>query len=106
MTNAQIVLMESVELMKKGVIGTTGRTITAVTMSGDEIQLQEPEEIHTYAAWKALGYQVQKGQKAVARFPIWKYTIREAKTGDEENKESMFMKVSAFFARSQVDVIV
>ena len=102
MTNAQIIYNESMNLMEQGIIGTTGRTFEAIDGEGNKIMVQEPEEIHTYATWKSMGFQVQKGQKAVASFAIWKHTIRKAKTEDEEDKESMFLKVSSFFKRSQV----
>lgn len=102
MTNAQIIYNESMNLMKQGIIGTTGRVFEAVMADGSRITVQEPEEIHTYAAWKSRGYQVQKGQKAVASFAIWKHTVKKAKNDDEEDKESMFLKVSSFFSRSQV----
>lgn len=102
MTNAQIIYNASMSLMKQGIIGTTGRVFEAIDGEGNKITVQEPEEIHTYQTWKSLGFQVQKGQKAVASFAIWKHTVKKAKKEDEEDKESMFLKVSSFFARSQV----
>ena len=105
MTNAQIIFNESMNLMKQGIIGTTGRTMTAIDGEGNEITFEEPEAIHTYQRWKALGYQVQRGQKAVASFAIWKYAVRKAKTEDEEDKNTMFLKVSSFFSQSQVSAI-
>lgn len=106
MTNAQIIGNASFELMKAGLIGTTGRTLTFTDASGAEITMPEPEEIHTYSAWAELGYQVQRGQKAVAKLTIWKHTTRKIKTDDGEiEKENMFQKTSAFFARHQVEPI-
>ena len=105
MTNAQIIGNASIELMNAGVIGTTGRTLTFIDGSGTEITMPEPEAIHTYAIWKELGYQVMKGQKAVAKLTIWKHTTRTAKNedGTEYEAEHMFPKTSAFFARHQVE---
>ena len=102
MTNAQIIYNASMNLMEQGIIGTTGRVCEAIDGEGNKIMVKEPEEIHTYAAWRERGFQVQKGQKAVASFAIWKHTVKKAKTEDEDDKESMFLKVSSFFARSQV----
>ena len=105
MTNAQIIFNQSVALMKEGKIGTTGRMIVFEDESGKH-EMPEPEPIHTYAVWKELGYQVQKGQKAVAAFPIWKYT-QKAKAAENEaeaiQKEYCFMKMSHFFTKAQVE---
>lgn len=105
MTNAMIIFSESVKLMEEGIIGTTGRTVQMEDSEGKRITLQEPEPIHTYAAWKSLGYQVKKGQKAVASFMIWKHTVKKAKEDDEEDKERMFMKKASFFTFAQVEKI-
>ena len=102
MTNEQIIFNERVKLMDDGKIGTTGRSIVVETIQGKKIQLMEPEEIHTFQAWKSLGYSVKKGEKAVAKFTIWKAT--ENKDPDEENPEiKMFLKMSAFFSAAQVE---
>ena len=66
------------------------------------------EESHTYAHWKALGYQVRKGEHAAFQTMIWKAAPR--KKADDANEEegagvSMFMKRASFFTRSQVDPI-
>lgn len=109
MTNAEIIMHESIRLMKEGKIGTTGRKFKAVFIVNGEEQeriIDEPEEIHTFAAWKNLGYSVKKGEKAVAKFHIWKYTekVIEAEEGeDEETIKRMFMKSACFFAQSQVE---
>lgn len=105
MTNNQIIMGERIDLMEQGVIGSTGKVFRCIDDTGNEIILDEPEEIHTYQAWRDLGYQVRKGEKAVARFPIWKYTTRRARKEDDEDREFMFMKMSAFFTRRQVDPI-
>lgn len=102
MTNEQIIFNERVSLMNRGLIGTTGRIIQMVDGDGQKKMLAEPEEIHTYAAWKSLGYQVQRGQKAISKISIWKHTTTKAKDESEEDRENMFMTVAAFFSASQV----
>lgn len=108
MTNNQIIFNESVILARNGII----KTVEAeeVLKDGSIAKVKVPEEIHTYEAWKSLGYQVQRGQKAVASFPIWKYTMVKKKVNvrgreEEEEHANMFLKTSAFFSRSQVKEI-
>ena len=104
MTNQQIISNASFELLKAGKIKSTGRTLKFVDAAGNVTVSPEPEEIHTYQTWLDLGYQVQRGQRAVAKLTIWKHTIRKAKAedGSETETEHMFPKNSAFFARHQV----
>ncbi len=128
MTNAQIIFNEAIALMKDGKIGTTGRQITIeYEKDGEQIKetIDEPEAIHTYKEWQNLGQQVQKGQKAIAKFTIWMYTSKtkklskedadsinsmvinsdgsKAQEGDEvQTKGHYYMKEAAFFAASQV----
>lgn len=104
MTNAMIILNESVRLMEEGVLQGTGEIIKVENTDGAEIELEMPEAIHTYQGWKARGYVVKKGEKAIAKFPIWKHTSKKVEVdGEEELKENMFVKVSAFFKFSQVE---
>ncbi len=116
MTNAEIIFSESMRLMNDGIIGTTGRKLTLITLNDDGTEnreiIDEPEEIHTFAEWKALGFMVQKGQKAIAKFTIWNFTdkpskakkaTREAAGEDTEAADPHFyMKDACFFAFSQV----
>ena len=104
MTNKQIIFAEEQNLAEQGKIKYTGRTVVFQEMDGEPVEFKETEQIHTFAAWKELGYIVKKGQKAVAKFPIWKYV---SKKNEETNKEDskMFMKVAAFFSSSQVEKI-
>ena len=106
MTNAQIIFNARVKLMEEGKIGTTGRAVEVMNQNGETVILPEPEQIHTYAAWKELGYQVQKGQKAIAKFTIWKYAgkVIETEDGTEEHGKC-FMKCAAFFHAGQVEAI-
>lgn len=116
MNNAQIIFNESIELMKAGTIGTTGRQITIEyeNEEGEKVKetINEPEPIHTYAEWKKAGFQVQKGQKAIASFTIWMYTDDKKKKEGEQEKEPeqeglikgghYYMKKASFFKASQV----
>ena len=67
------------------------------------------EESHTYAHWKALGYQVMKGQHAAFQTMIWKYApsngASEDANEDDAPRGKMFMKKASFFTASQVEPI-
>ena len=89
MTNTEIIMGNMVMLIADGII-------TA------------DNQIHTYAHWQSLGYQVKKGEKAIAKFPIWKYTRGKTKEMDEEEAQRRgycFMKNSAWFSDAQVEPI-
>jgi hypothetical protein len=130
MTNAQIIFNEALALMNDGIIGTTGRQITIeYEKEGEVIKevVNEPEPIHTYAEWKKAGFQVQRGQKAIASFMIWMWTEKKgkmtkeqadninsimvnadgspvAKEGDETTSNGhYYMKKASFFKASQVE---
>lgn len=105
MTNADIIFSERMNLMKEGKIKSTGRKLI-VEINGEKQEIEEPEQIHTYQIWKELGYQVQKGQQAVAKVLIWKFKPAKDQEGqmlEEEGK--MFMKMASFFSASQVEKI-
>lgn len=104
MTNAQIIFNESQRLAAEGIIKYTGRVFKMQDMAGNEVIVKETEEIHTYNAWKEMGYQVQKGQKAVASFVIWKYKSKIVEESGEEDA-TMFMKRASFFTAAQVEKI-
>ena len=98
MTNAQIIFNESIDLMKDGIIGTTGRKITVeYEKDGEKVKetIDEPEEIHTYQEWKNAGFQVQKGQKAIAKFTIWMYTDKKKNLSQEEADSINAMVINA-----------
>lgn len=104
MTNAMIILLESVKLMEAGILKSTGEKFK--TDDGKEFELPEP--IHTYQAWKSIGYRVKKGEKAIAQFPIWKYTKKKDKDMSEEEAQDngfCFMKTASWFKYSQVEKI-
>lgn len=106
MTNADIIFKESQQLAKDGVIEYTGKVLQFKDDAGNVIEVQETEPIHTYNAWKSIGFQVQKGQKAVAQFTIWKHCNGKVdeETG-EEKPGKMFMKKASFFTARQVQAI-
>ena len=105
MTNEQIILENRLLLLEMGELKPTGRTINF-----NGVEKQEPEEIHTFQAWKQLGFIVRKGEHAIAKFPIWKYKPGKKKDaeGDEDaaqKKGYCFMKMAFFFTADQVDAI-
>ena len=106
MTNASIIFENQMLLLKEGKIGTTGKFLT-VMINDEEKQIPEPEPIHTFQMWKSLGFKVKKGEKAIAKFTIWKYTNGK-KNANDENEDGdgnghCFMKNSCFFSLSQVE---
>lgn len=110
MTNEMIVLEQALALAEAGKIGYTGEILT-VEINGEEITMQEPEQIHTYARWKAMGFQVRKGEKAIAKFKVWKHVTPKKKNDDGEEKTAsadrgkMLLKQAAFFSATQVDPV-
>lgn len=82
MTNAEIISAERFCLIKEG-------------------KITVDETIHTFIVWKQLGYNIKKGEHAIAKFPIWKHVTKTTKDGEE--KSHMFMKMSCFFSTSQVE---
>ena len=111
MTNAMIVLMESVKLMEQGKLKGTGQFIDLETENGIK-RLEMPEAIHTYKIWQDLGYQVRKGETSEIKIRIWKYDNRRRRRNSEEseeetqNSERCFKTLASFFTRAQVDPIV
>ena len=65
------------------------------------------EECHTYNRWKAMGYQVRKGEHAAFKATIWKHGSKKVvdEDGEEKDASRMFMKTAAFFKASQVDKV-
>lgn len=114
MTNEEIVMRESIELMKQGVIACAGQ-IDVVDGDGNKSKMDMPESIHTYQEWKELGYQVKKGEHAIAKFAVWKPTKqKKAKTDDEKQEDGtikvqakprFFMANASWFKISQVEKI-
>lgn len=112
MTNSEIILRESLELMKTGILKPTGRVFVQELPDGQKVELPEPEPIHTYNGWKDLGYQVKKGEHAKATFHIWKYSGKkgeEAKSeeanGEEESGGKCWMRKAFWFTFDQVEKV-
>lgn len=106
MTNAMIIMIEQSKLAEEGILKYTGRVLKGINAIGEEVEYKEIQPIHTYQMWKALGYKVKKGEKAIAKFPVWKYTSKKSKDDSEEaaqQKGYCFMKMSAFFTNEQVE---
>jgi len=60
------------------------------------------EPVDTYPGWKASGYQVKKGSKAVFKTKIWKpCKVKNEKTGEKEKK--LLLVNASFFTESQVE---
>lgn len=105
MTNNQIIFEESQKLAEAGKIQYTGRVFKAVDGDGNPCEVKETEEIHTFADWKARGYFVKKGEKAVASFPIWNFTNKPnkarreaaAENGEEINADPHYYMKNAYF---------
>lgn len=103
MTNEDIILRERVRLHQAGALQGTGRYLTAETADGKTVTFEIPEEIHTFAAWKELGFSVKKGEHAVTKLTIWKYKPPKDEDAVADPERHMFMKTAAFFKRSQVE---
>ena len=111
MTNSAIILNESFRLMREGILSGSGRYVQFDGENGPET-VELPEAIHTFAAWKARGFIVRKGEHAIAAFHVWKYSDRrhaEAEDGEtdgeQESSGRCFLKKSFFFKASQVEKI-
>ena len=104
-TNGEIILRESLELMKQGILKPTGRVLVQELPDGSKIEIQEPEPIHTYNGWKDRGYQVKKGEHAKASFSIWKYSGKKDEETGEDIQGKCFQKKSFWFTFDQVEKV-
>jgi antirestriction protein ArdC len=79
----------------------------AEIIKGYKIMMGLTEEIHTYTKWKAMGYQVKKGEKSQHEIAIWKHTTKKVidKSGEEIDRRKMVVKTAHFFTESQVEKI-
>lgn len=59
MNNATIIFNSSIQLMKEGVLEGTGEFLMIKYDDGHTEEVEVLEPIHTYQAWKTLGYQVR-----------------------------------------------
>lgn len=105
MTNEMIIFNNRLSLMEDGILQGTGNTIMVENEEGEKIELEEPEQIHTYAGWKTLNRQVKKGEKSIATILIWKHTTKKPKEKEEEEQEAMFMTKAFFFRECQTEAI-
>lgn len=107
MTNEEIITRTAIQL---GIL--TESEAEQIIMSGREIPL------HTYSAWKARGYQVKKGEKAVCKVSLWKKSKAkkittkgpDPKTGEDAEQEGnkdghFFQTTAALFLISQCEQI-
>jgi len=107
-TNAQIVDNAKRQLYAEGVLKGTGRMLEFQDAEGKTIYLPEVEDIHTFQVWKQMGYSVRKGEHAIARFSIWKYSAGKKMTDDDADPENTgrghcFLKEACWFSASQVE---
>lgn len=92
MTNAEIIFRERLNLVEQGIL--------------KQYEDGEIQPLHTFAGWKTLGYQVKKGEKAVAKFGIWKYIKPKREEVDVDGnpkKGRCYIKQAAFFTDTQVE---
>lgn len=101
MTNSEIIERTSNALMEAGILKPI-KQIEVQTENGTKL-MDIPEPIHTFQGWRELGYTVRKGEHAVAKFPIWKHTVKKAKQEGEHDISKMFMQTAAWFTAAQVD---
>ncbi|MEE9612352.1 MAG: hypothetical protein V3W19_13945 [Desulfatiglandales bacterium] len=70
----------------------------------DPCQCEPYKDVFTYGRWKAQGYQVQRGSKAI-KAPLVKRGTKEVEhptTGEKDIKHWRVMTVSYLFCRCQV----
>ena len=88
----------------------TNKEIISLEMATRGIE----EEVHTFAMWKSLGYQVKRGEKALFQTMLWKMKKgKKQDNNDEEQQDdkevkkynNFFMAKSSLFGRSQVELI-
>ena len=106
MTNEMIILNARFDLMEEGILKGTGNFITDENEDGEKIEMEEPEEIHTYQGWKSVNRQVKRGEKSIATIQIWKHTTKKPKNEDEQEQERMFLTNAFFFTEAQTEAIV
>lgn len=61
--------------------------------------------LHTFLAWKKMGYSVRKGEKSQHKITIWKNTTKKSKSDDgaEITTSKMVMTTACFFTINQVE---
>ena len=116
MTNAQIAMENRVFLMEQGIIKPTDQKMIYTDDLGTR-EINVPEEVYTFDAWKKQGRIVLKGQHAIAKFKIWMpkrgrrvEEIAEDNNSDDNSDEAMqrrgfYKKLSFFFTIDQTKEI-
>lgn len=107
--NEMLIMMESVRLMKEGILKGSGK-FTEAEINGKIERFEIPEEIHTYNKWKELGFQVQKGETSFIKFRVWYFRKgrqeQEIEGDAAENSQrrggKCYLKMTAFFTADQV----
>lgn len=83
----------------------TNRAIIEAYKTAHNIPLEAP--LYTYAAWKAHGYQVKKGEKCKHRVQMWKHITKTTEQdGQEKTTGRCFHKTMNLFTREQVERIL
>lgn len=90
MTNAQIITNAAVQ---NGIF--TAEEAKAIMNEGRRLP------IHTYREWKRMGYQVKKGEHAVLKVLLWKYSEKK----DEEGEDKMYRQTAYLFTAEQVEKV-
>lgn len=109
MTNAEIIMRERMELAEQGILATSPDTF--IDVDGEEVEMEVPEEIHTFDYWKNAGRCVKYGEHAVAKFAVWSPTKAsrkeqaEAEAKGEKPKMKMYMRMTSFFKRDQTETL-
>jgi len=88
--------------------GKDNQSIIRLALEAFEIDFEyDGTNLKTYAAWKAAGYQVQKGQKALLQVELWTPCKFKEKDKDDKEKKGtkMFLKKSSLFTIDQVKKI-
>lgn len=60
------------------------------------------EETHTYVRWKQMGFQVQKGEKALYDTKLWKPVKAKQVDENEDENQKMILVKAFLFGRHQV----
>lgn len=60
--------------------------------------------LHTFQAWKHMGYKVKKGEHARITTQLWKYQTKENEKGEKEEK--CFLCKAHLFTNEQVERMV
>lgn len=74
--------------------------IEALGLSGLAEKYRE-DEVNSFQQWKALGYKVKRGEKAVLKVQLW-YPSKYTKEDDKEETR-FYMKTTALFTKDQVE---